>query len=127
MDESPVVVGQHEAGQGSLTSYTAGFLISLALTLVAFLLVLHHLLTGWAAAMVIVGLALMQLAVQLIFFLHLGHESRPRWNLTVFLFMIIVVIILVFGSLWIMSNLSYHMRTPQNPNTYIVKDEGFQK
>jgi len=45
----------------------------------------------------------------LIFFLHLGIESKPRWNLLVFYFMVVVLAILLYGSFWIMSNLDYRM------------------
>jgi cytochrome o ubiquinol oxidase operon protein cyoD len=58
---------------------------------------------------VVVGLAVAQLLVQLVFFLHLGREPKPRQNLVVFLFMLLVIGILVIGSLWIMHNLNYHM------------------
>jgi cytochrome o ubiquinol oxidase subunit IV len=48
-----------------------------------------------------------------VFFLHLGRETRPRWKLAVFLFMLGVILILVFGSLWIMTNLNYRMMPKQ--------------
>ena len=57
----------------------------------------------------IIFLAVVQLVVQLVFFLHLGRERQPRWNLLAFAFMAIVLLILVLGSLWIMNNLNYHM------------------
>jgi cytochrome o ubiquinol oxidase subunit IV len=76
----------------------------------------------------IVALALVQLFIQLIFFLHLGRESKPRWNLSALAFAVIVVVILVFGSLWIMASLDYHgghHSTPQTSDEYIIQDEGF--
>ena len=56
---------------------------------------------------------LAQFFTQLLFFLHLGRETKPRWKLLVFLFMTMIVAILVFGSLWIMYNLNYHMTLQQ--------------
>ncbi len=50
-------------------------------------------------------LALFQATVQLHYFLHLGDESKPQWNLFTFLFMLVLAFILVAGSLWIMYNL----------------------
>lgn len=99
----------HGAGHGSYLSYTIGFLLSIVLTLAAYFLVVDKILTGSRLVAAIVGLAVVQLFVQLVFFLHLGRESRPRWNLMVFWFALLVVVIVVFGSIWIMENLDYHM------------------
>jgi cytochrome o ubiquinol oxidase operon protein cyoD len=64
--------------------------------------------------------------VQLVFFLHLGGEGKPRWRLTAFLFMLLVLVILVFGSLWIMYNLDYHMTmSPEELDSQIIEDEGY--
>lgn len=98
----------------SYRSYVTGFILSLIFTLSAYMLVeIHansHRLTFAPQFLIpaIVVLALIQLVVQLVFFLHLNKESNPRWNLTVLLFAIMVVGILVFGSLWIMENINHH-------------------
>lgn len=110
--------------QASLWSYVTGFVLSLYLTTSAYLLVVHHTLARRNLLAAITGLALAQFAVQLLFFLHLGQESRPRWRLVVFSFMVLVVAILVFGSLWIMSNLNYHMTSPTAINKYIHNQDG---
>ncbi len=113
-----------------LSSYVTGFLASVYLTVTAYLLVVHHLFNGWALVMTIAGLALVQLVVQLVFFLHLGQESKPRWNLMAFLFMSMVVVIVVSGSLWIISNLNYHHHhtlSPNDTNSFIIHDEGYKK
>lgn len=99
----------HDAGHGSYLSYTIGFLLSIALTLAAYFLVVDKILTGSTLIAAIMGLAVVQLFVQLAFFLHLGSESRPRWNLMVFGFAVLVVVIVVLGSIWIMENLDYNM------------------
>lgn len=99
----------HDAGHGSYVSYTIGFLLSIALTLAAYFLVVDKLLAGSALVAAIMGLAVAQLFVQLVFFLHLGRESKPRWNLMVFGFAVLVVAIVVLGSIWIMENLDYNM------------------
>ena len=115
-----------EMGHGTFLSYSIGFLISLELTLGAYLLVINQAFSSRRLILTIMGLAVAQLLVQLIFFLHLGRESKPRWNLVVFSFAATVVLILVIGSLWIMNHLNYHSMTPQQTNTYIIKDEGIQ-
>ena len=69
-----------EAAQGSYASYTVGFILSLVLTVIPYLLVTRFLLEGAALIGALVAFAVAQLVVQLVFFLHLGRESRPRWT-----------------------------------------------
>jgi len=125
-----VVVSQHEGGRGSVLTYSLGFSLSLLLTLGAYWLASQQLTTGWGLIFALAALAVTQLFVQLVFFLHLGKESKPRWNLVVFAFAAMVVLILVFGSLWIMRNLDYahHRLAPTNQtNQQIINDEGYQQ
>lgn len=108
-----------------LTSYVIGFVSSIILTIVSFMLVMSHELTSVWTIIIIVVLAAIQVLVQLYFFLHLGRESKPRWNLYVLLFASLVIIVVIGGSLWIMNNLSSYMEmTPQQVNTYMHNNEG---
>lgn len=100
---------RHADNHPSLATYVVGFILSLLLTLAAYFSVTTKAVTGDGLVAIIVGLAIAQLLVQLVFFLHLGRESRPRLNLTMFAFMLLVVGIVVIGSLWIMHNLDYNM------------------
>ncbi len=115
---------QPKIDRGSYSSYIVGFLLSLALTLGAYYLVLehvnshHHSFAHPFLIFLVVGLAIIQLFTQLVFFLHLGQERKPRFNLAAFLFMLLVLGILVFGSLWIMQNLDYNMM-PQEMDQYM--------
>lgn len=111
-----------------VTSYVTGFISAIILTLFAYFTVVNHWLEGWQLVGAIMGLASLQLAVQLVFFLHLERETKPRWNLIVFIFMLIILVIIVGGSLWIMQNLSYHtMMSPEEMNEYMIKqsNKGF--
>lgn len=91
---------------GTLKSYGIGFIGSLALTAISFLLVFTKLFSEQTLIYSIVALALVQGIVQLLFFLHLGQEAKPRWETIVFCFMVIVLLIIALGSLWIMSDLN---------------------
>ena len=108
-------------------SYIIGFLLSLEFTIAAYLLATNRNLEKQLVIPAIVGLAIAQLLVQLVFFLHLGKESRPRWNLTVLLFAALVVLILVFGSLWIMNNLNYPTMSPAETDKYLIKEEAISR
>lgn len=98
-------------GRSSLLLYVLGFLFSLILTMAAYLIVNKNFLTHTAIIASIISLGVLQAFIQLLFFLHLGRESRPRLNLLVFLFMTLVVVIIVGGSLWIMYNLNERVMT----------------
>lgn len=114
-------ISNREAAPGTYTSYITGFVLSLALTALAYLLVVNGYFSGVNQAIaVVIGLAIAQLFVQLIFFLHLGRESQPRWNAMALIFALIVVVVVVLGSIWIMKNLDYNMH---QSDKQIIKDE----
>ncbi len=106
---------------GSVWSYTLGFVLSIALTFAAFGLFWLHGYTQHAFPThgvlyaTFVGLALLQLLVQLVFFLHVSRQAAARWSLLALLFALLVVAILVGGTLWIMSNLQHHNADPTQP------------
>ena len=110
---------QQRPTKGSVWTYVTGFVLSLALTMTAYLAVKHHIATGHVfprdnvMVAILAALAVAKLFAQLVFFLHLNRESRPRWNLLVFLFMALVLVIIVGGSLWIMNNLNYNVTSKQ--------------
>ena len=109
-------------------SYIFGFTLSVLLTLAAYFAVTRAWLSGKGLLLALGVLAIVQFLAQMVFFLHLGREARPRWKLTVFVFMVTVVIIIVFGSLWIMTSLDYHhMDSHESSDEYIIKDEGYSQ
>lgn len=97
-----------------LRLYVTGFFWSVVLTVSAYVAVTQELLTGGELLAYITVLALLQVAVQLYYFLHLSSESKPRWSLWTLLFMSAVLSIIVIASLWIMHNLNYNMM-PEMP------------
>jgi len=116
---------EKSTSQSKLVSYLVGFVSSIVLTLVAYILVVNHILSGTALVVAIVALALVQLFVQLFFFLHLGQESSPRWKLITLLFAILVIFIVVGGSLWIMTHLNYNMMHDMDVDQYMKDHQGF--
>lgn len=98
-----------ESAHGTFKSYVIGFILSLILTLGAYFLVVNHVWNGWTLILAIVGLGLVQVCIQLFFFLHLGEEPKPYWNVLIFLFMLLVLVVIVSGSLWIIYNLDYRV------------------
>ena len=91
---------------GSVRAYVIGFIASLLLTCIAFSLVGFKLLPEHVLIHTLTGLALVQAAFQLLFFLHVGQEAKPRWETLTFCFMMLVLLIVAVGSLWIMFDLN---------------------
>lgn len=112
------IASRHEA-PGSLVSYTIGFLLSILLTSLAFLAAT---LGSTLAFVFVIILAILQLGVQLAFFMHLGNRSM-RSSAVIFALTAIIVGIVVGGSLWIMANLErLHMQMQQAPVQAIYED-----
>lgn len=97
-------------GQRLLISYVIGFVLTLALTLIAYSLVMNHALVPQSLYIVLAVLVILQLIVQAVFFFRLNTATEnDRWNLIIFLFTLLIMLIVVSGSLWIMYNLNYYM------------------
>jgi cytochrome o ubiquinol oxidase operon protein cyoD len=99
---------------GSLKAYAIGFIASLVLTTAAFLLVITKNLDGTTLAYTLVALALVQAFFQLLFFLHVGQEPKPRWETLTFCFMFVILLIVAIGTLWIMHDLNERMMPNMN-------------
>ena len=108
----------------TLQSYITGFILSIILTLVPYILVMDHLLTPLVLVGVILVFAFIQLAVQLLFFLHIRQESKPRLNLVIFLLFFGTILVVVVASVWIMQHLNYNMSLVQF-NNVMNYGEGF--
>lgn len=111
---------------GSLKPYVIGFVLSLVLTLAAYFLTVSQSFGTSLLVTVLIVLAVTQLIVQLVFFLHLAQEQAPRWQLWFFMSTVGIVLLVVVGSIWIMTHLNYNMR-PEQMQEFLIKDEGIQK
>lgn len=102
------MIDLHHGWNVSIKPVIIGFILSLVLTFAAYRIVLHTHLPADTIAISVFIMALVQGLVQLVFFLHLGLESKPRWNLLTFLLTVIIMVILILGSSWIMKHLTYN-------------------
>ncbi len=101
---------EHPKGQHKLKMYLVGFVLSIILTLIAFVIVEKQLLSEYFRYLSVGLLAFIQAFIQVFYFVR-SNTSRADgvWNVLAFLFSIFVIIILVGGSMWIMYNLNYNM------------------
>lgn len=90
---------------GSTKAYLIGFVACLLLSMASFSIVVANPFAENQLPYTLIGLALAQAACQLIFFLHVGQEAKPRWETIAFAFTVMVLLIIVVGSLWIMYDL----------------------
>ena len=108
--------------------YAIGFVLSLALSMLAYFYVVLPGDKTWLLPILGV-LAVTQMAVQLVFFLHLGDEVGPRWRLASFGFMLLILVVVVVGSLWVMVHLNnnmMHMTSDQKEGYMMTEyDKGF--
>lgn len=117
---------QPKTTKHSITPYVTGFVLSIVLTLLAYMAVTSKAYATPFAIAIIIGLAVVQLFVQLFFFLHLGEEMKPRWRLVTLGFGVLVVVIIVWGSLWIMGHLNYNMiHNPEAMKSYMERQGGY--
>lgn len=106
-----------------MASYVVGFILSLATTLTAYFMVTKHWLSGNGLVLALLSLAVGQFVVQLLFFLHIGRETRPRWKMLMLVLALVFVLIVVLGSIWIMYNLNYRM-SPMEMEKYMQRQDG---
>lgn len=106
------MIDQQHGWNASFKPSFLGFILSILLIASAYLIVRHHHLSDQLLTLTIFGLAIIQVIIQLVFFLHLGMESKPHWNTITFLFVVLVIVIVIGGSLWIMNNINYNLMPP---------------
>jgi cytochrome o ubiquinol oxidase subunit IV len=104
-------VGEDEAS-GSIVTYTAGLAFALLLTGASFMVSQTHLLWEPGVPAGLAVLAIAQMGVHLVFFLHIGTGPDNTNNVLALAFGVLIVTLVVSGSLWIMANLNANMPSP---------------
>jgi cytochrome o ubiquinol oxidase operon protein cyoD len=103
----------HSASHGSVQSYVVGMLLSLVLTFASFGVVMLHLVPRSMGLTAVVVLCVVQLLVQLRYFLHLGSSADQRSNTGIFVCTALLIVIIIAGSLWVIHNANVNMMPTQ--------------
>lgn len=106
--------GHHDDGMphGTRGGYVTGFLLSVVLTAIPFGLVMSGVISDTrATAGICMVLAIVQIVVHMVYFLHMSPKSESGWTLMALIFTVIIVVIALTGSLWVM----YHMNQNMMP------------
>ncbi|BAI76475.1 cytochrome o ubiquinol oxidase operon protein (plasmid) [Azospirillum sp. B510] len=100
----------HPAGaHGTFGSYMIGFVLSVILTVIPFWLVMNGTLDNVTTTVVVLALAVVQIIVHMVYFLHMNGRAEGGWSMLAMIFTIIVVVIMFSGSLWVMYHLNHNM------------------
>ena len=92
--------------------YTVGFVLAVILTAVSFWVANTSLLWSPGVAMGLVVLSIAQMGVHLVFFLHITTGPDNTNNVLALAFGVLIVILVIAGSLWIMTNLNNNLMPP---------------
>jgi len=99
--------GEREEGKASpVLVYTVGLLGAVILTATSFWAANTSVLWGPGVALGLAVLAIAQIGVHLVFFLHITTGPDNTNNVLALAFGILIVSLVVIGSLWIMANLN---------------------
>ena len=112
-DSNDVAPGLVETAEFSIReevqTYVIGLVLAVLLTAASFYVVYTDLIWGPAIPMALVVLAIAQIGVHLVFFLHITSASDNTNNILALAFGVLIVALIIGGSLWIMDNLDQRM------------------
>jgi cytochrome o ubiquinol oxidase operon protein cyoD len=97
---------------GSLVTYTVGLVFALLLTGASFIVSQTNLLWAPGVPAGLAVLAIAQMGVHLVFFLHISTGPDNTNNVLALAFGVLIVTLVVLGSMWIMANLNTNMIDP---------------
>jgi cytochrome o ubiquinol oxidase subunit IV len=93
----------------NVLSYTAGLALAILATIASFVVAQTNLLWSPGIPVGLVVLALAQIGVHLVFFLHLGSGPDHTNNILALAFGLLIVFLVITGSWWIIANLNANM------------------
>jgi cytochrome o ubiquinol oxidase operon protein cyoD len=100
---------QHDSLLGEVSSYLIGLVLALVLTAISFYVASTSILWGPGIAVGLVVLAIAQMGVHLVFFLHITSGPDNTNNVLALAFGVLIVLLIMAGTLWIMANLAANM------------------
>lgn len=97
----PAAESQGQPPRVSGTGCNIGFLLAVVLTLIPFGLVMTNAFEDTAsAALIIMGLGVVQIIVHMVYFLQMNRRAEGSWVLPALIVTVLLVAILLVGTLW---------------------------
>ena len=104
---------EHDTLHITVGGYVTGFVLSVILTAIPFWLVMAKVFANpTVTTFVILGFAIVQIYVHMVFFLHMTSKAEGGWPWLSLIFTLVLVVITLSGSLWIMQHLKTNMMLP---------------
>ncbi len=97
-----------ESSEG-ITGYLVGLGLAALLTVVSFVVAGTNLVWGPSIPVALCVLAVAQMGVHLVFFLHINSGPDSTNNVMALAFGVLIVFLVIGGSLWIMAHLNHNM------------------
>ena len=110
--DRPTLADREEGTSSGVIVYTIGLVLAVVLTATSFWVANTSLLWAPGIPLGLVVLAIAQMGVHLVFFLHITTGPDNTNNVLALAFGVLIVIIVAAGSLWIMTNLNDNMMPP---------------
>jgi cytochrome o ubiquinol oxidase subunit IV len=101
-------VEEYEPGADVL-SYTVGLVLAILATIASFVVSQTDLLWPPGITVGLVVLAIAQIGIHLVFFLHLGSGPDHTNNILALAFGVLIVFLVIAGSCWIIANLNANL------------------
>jgi cytochrome o ubiquinol oxidase operon protein cyoD len=102
-------LGEEGSSASGALVYTIGLVLAVILTATSFWVANTSLLWPPGIPLGLAVLAIAQMGVHLVFFLHITTGPDNTNNVLALAFGVLIVFLVIAGSLWIMSNLNDHM------------------
>lgn len=105
----------HDANEphSTFSGYMTGFVLSIILTAIPFWLVMAKVIADRNTAILVLGgLAVVQILVHMVYFLHMNGKVEGGWSMLATIFTVVFVAITIAGTLWVM----FHMNTNMMPD-----------
>jgi len=98
-----------EGVSGAIRGYVLGLVLAGALTAASFWAASTHLIYGPSVPVALVALAIAQMGIHLVFFLHITTAPDNTNNVLALAFGVLIVFVLVFGTVWVMAHMNANM------------------
>src|SRR5262245_40171296 len=113
-DRTPGV--EERESTASIVSYSVGLGLAILATIASFVVAQTNLLWPPGIPVGLVVLALAQIGVHLVFFLHLGSGPDNTNNILALAFGVLIVFLVIGGSIWIITHLSDNLMMAMPPH-----------
>jgi cytochrome o ubiquinol oxidase operon protein cyoD len=102
-------IDTREGVQNAIRGYLVGLALASALTVASFWAARTGLIYGPGVPIALVALAVAQMGIHLVFFLHITTAPDNTNNVLALAFGILIVFVLVFGTVWVMAHMNHNM------------------